>query len=70
MKHPYLWVYSETPSCTQYSSKTHIKIYRQLILATLKSTMLDSLDSDICICNVAGNTSAEMINYNMVDQVF
>lgn len=32
--------------------------------------MLDSLDSDICICNVAGNTSAEMINYNMVDQVF
>lgn len=34
-----------------------------------KVTKLDSLDSDICICNVAGNTRAEMINSSTVDPV-
>lgn len=32
--------------------------------------MSDSFDSDIWNCNVAGNTSAQMINYNVVDQAF
>lgn len=49
VNHPYKWVY---PAELR-------EIYRQLVLATLRSTMLDSSDSDIRICNVVGNTRVQ-----------
>lgn len=66
-----MWVYLETPYCNTVPTKSTQIIYKQLVLATHMSTMLDSFDSDICICNVAGNTKCgEMIDCNMVDQIF
>lgn len=54
----------KTPSCTQYSRKTHIKIYKHLILVTQYRQWHLHLQ-----CSWQYK-SAEMINYKMVDPVF
>lgn len=52
-------VIRESPAQVGVPSRTHRKIHRQLVLATLRSTMLNSSDSDIRICNVVGNTRVQ-----------
>lgn len=60
MRHPYRWAYSSTLTCTQYSSKNPHKNTKTTNSSdTSVYNVWQFRQTDICICNVAGNTRVQ-----------